>query len=57
MNYSSFQTKKSIQFTKINNDFGNNKLLGLLFIGGSISLLLISIIRFIYDVTNIKKSV
>ena len=40
---------------KINNEFGNNVLLGLLFVGGGTCLLIISLLRFVYDLTNLKK--
>lgn len=41
---------------RINNDFGNNVLLGLLFVGGGTCLLIISLLRFVYDFVNLKKT-
>ena len=56
MNYSIFETKKSVRLTKINNEYGSNMVLGGLFIGGGVSLLIISVLRFVYDMLLLKGS-
>lgn len=40
---------------KLNNEFGNNVLLGLLFVGGGTCLMIISLLRFVYDIINLKR--
>lgn len=57
MNYTMFETKKNIKVMKINNEFGNNVLLGLLFVGGGTCLFVISLLRFVYDIMNLKKGI
>lgn len=56
MNYTDFETKKSVRLAKLNNEYGNPSVLGGLFIGGGIALLAISALRFVYDMRLLSKS-